>query len=92
MNMFALKKKKKAVAVFFSIEMNLCHKKMLTILKFLLMVFCSVCFHLVGWNCMLPHCPSERLNKLATNENFSTVLPASSFMCLGVLFVLCYFS
>ena len=92
MNMLALKKKKKAVAVFFSIEMNLCHKKMLTIFKFLLMLFCSVCFHLVGWNRMLPHCSSERLNKSATNENFSTVLPALSFMCLGVLFGLYSFS
>lgn len=31
---------------------------------------------------MLPHRPSGRLNKLATNENFSTVWPALSFMCL----------
>ena len=90
MNIFALNKK--SVAVFFSIKMNLCHKKMLAICKFLLMLFCSVCSHLVDWNCLVSHCPSGRLDKLATNENFSTVLPALSFMCLGVWLSLYYFS
>lgn len=91
MNMFALKKKK-AVAVFFSIEMNLCHKKMLTIFKFLLMLFCSICFHLVGLESDVTKLPFRETYKSATNENFSIVLPALSFMCLGVLFGLYSFS
>lgn len=86
MDMFAFLK---VSGYFLSTKMNLCHQSVNN-LKFLFLLFCSICSYPVVEP--LSHGSSERLNKLSTNENFSTALPALSFMCFWFLVCLGYFN
>lgn len=80
MDMFAFFKKKKVSGCFLSTKINLCHQRVLTILNSYSR-YSVVCSYPVVELRVITRASSERLNKLATNENFSTALPTLSFMC-----------